>query len=202
MELREQTKQVTIGRSVSIQQEGLLIAMANERLTERLSEASRSHGVWTPVSNRSPLFSLFSTNSSLSQDYCIALLFTSQAGVAEWGLYPSLNLIINTKAPPASSGDNVLQHAKWAFAQVITKHVRHKILKKSLKLRVTYCKQVCSSGYWPRTLKQTILPLWRVHLHIPETGPPGNNSDLHTTGLHVVVRAEWIYWGLHLSEVW
>lgn len=129
--------------------------MADETLTERLSKASHSRYVWTPVSNRSPLFSLLGTKSSVPQYFCIALLFTRQAGVAEWGMYLSLALIINTQAPPASNGENVLQHAKWAFAQFITKQVRQKIVRKALKLGAIFCKyKVCLCGYWWRMLKQ------------------------------------------------
>lgn len=111
------------------------------------------------MSNRSSLFSLLGTNSSGPQGFCIALLFISQAGVAEWGMYLSLALRINMQAPPASDGENVHQHAKCAFAQFITKQARQIIVRKAQKLGAMFWDhKVCSSGSCPRTLKQMTFP--------------------------------------------
>ena len=61
-----------MGRSVSIQREGLLITVANERLTGRLSEASRSWHMDTREQQKpTPLFSLLGANSSAPQVGCL-----------------------------------------------------------------------------------------------------------------------------------
>lgn len=154
------------------------------------------------MSNQSPLFSLLGTNSFVPQDFCTALSGTSQAGAAEWGTYLSFALRINMQAPPASNGENVLQHAKWAFAQFITKQVREKTVRKALKLGTMFCEyKVCSSSYWPRTLKQAKFPQawftsiwWGISCLVvtPYTRSSCGSKSRRTTS---------IYWGMHLSQV-
>lgn len=77
------------------------------------------------------LCSLVGSDSSVPEHCCIALVFSSQAGVAEWGTLLITHQLLLSQMQTILF---VLQHAKLAFVQSITKQVRQKIAGKALKL--------------------------------------------------------------------
>lgn len=137
-----------------------------------------------------PLFSLLGTNPSVPQDFCIALISPRQAELPAWCMCLSLALIINMQAPPDSKGENILQNAKWACAQFITKQVRQKIVGKAQKLGAMFYKYSSLIWFLSKDIKENEISSGLVHLHVMGNLLPGSNRGLHTPGLCVAVRAE------------
>lgn len=101
------------------------------------------------------LCSLVGTNSSVPEHCCIALVFSSQAGVAEWD---TLLIILQLLLSQMQTIFFFLQHAKLAFVQSITKQVRQKIARKSLKLEQCFVTTKFTHLAMPKDTKANEIP--------------------------------------------
>lgn len=101
------------------------------------------------------LCSLVGSNSSVPEHCCIALVFTSQAGVAEWDTLLITHQLLLSQMQTILF---VLQHAKLAFVQSITKQVRQKIARKALKLEQCFVTTKFTHLVVPKDTKANEIP--------------------------------------------